>query len=150
MQAAGLREGGNPWLLRLERAGSQYRAVLKTGDPASARDRMQLRTQVAALALAHDRGLPVPRVIAADLAGRQAGMLAMMTSVLPGSSTIPRTMPAGRARSLGAVAAVALTPRPDLPVPSGATVLVHGACGRATRCGPQTCAPVRSTGMPPA
>lgn len=164
-QAAGLREGGNPWLLRLERAGSQYRVVLKTGDPASARDRMQLRTQVAALALAHDRGLPVPRVIAADLAGRQAGVLAMVTSVLPGSSTIPETMPAGRARSLGSVAAaihaVALTPRPDLPlrtrplsdmdfvawrrsvgttpllaraeqqvselpVPSGATVLVHG------------------------
>ena len=98
-RAAGLRAGGNPWLLRLERAGRQYRAVLKTGDPASARDRMQLRTQVAALALARDRGLPVPRVIAADLAGRQAGMLAMVTSVLPGSSTIPQTMPAGRARS---------------------------------------------------
>jgi hypothetical protein len=36
-RAAGLREGGNPWLLRLERAGTRYRAVLKTGDPASAR-----------------------------------------------------------------------------------------------------------------
>ena len=57
-QAAGLREGGNPWLLRLERAGKGYRAVVKTGDPARARDRMQLRTQVAALALARDRGLP--------------------------------------------------------------------------------------------
>ena len=164
-QAAGLRDGGNPWLLRLERAGKGYRVVLKTGDPASPRDRMQLRTQVAALALAHDRGLPAPRVIAADLAGHQAGMLAMLTSVLPGSTTIPREMTAGRARSLGTVAAaihaVALTPRPDLPartrplpdmdfaawrrsagttplltraeqrlselpVPSGATVLVHG------------------------
>jgi hypothetical protein len=94
-QAAGLREGANPWLLRLERAGNRYRAVLKTGDPASARDRMQLRTQVAALALAHDRSLPVPRVIAADLAGRQAGVLAVLTSVLPGSSTIPRRCPPG-------------------------------------------------------
>ena len=118
-QAAGLREGGNPWLLRLERAGKGYRAVVKTGDPASARDRMQLRTQVAALALARDRGLLVPRVIAADLSGSQAGVLALVTSVLPGSSAIPRTMPAGRARRLGAAAAaihaVALTPRPDLP-----------------------------------
>jgi aminoglycoside phosphotransferase len=118
-QAAGLREGGNPWLLRLERAGKGYRAVVKTGDPASARDRMQLRTQVAALALARDRGLPVPRVIAADLSGSQAGVLALVTSVLPGSSAIPRTMPAGRARQLGAAAAaihaVALTPRPGLP-----------------------------------
>jgi aminoglycoside phosphotransferase (APT) family kinase protein len=164
-RAAGLREGGNPWLLRLERAGNRYRAVLKTGDPASARDRMQLRTPVAALALAHEHSLPVPRVIAADLAGSQAGVLAMLTSVLPGSSTIPRTMPAGRARQLGEVAAaihaIALIPQPDLPrrtrplpdmdfaawrrsagttalldraerqiselpVPAGATVLVHG------------------------
>lgn len=141
---------------------------------------MQLRTQVAALALACDRGLPAPRVIAADLAGTQAGALAMVTSVLPGSSTIPRAMPAGRPRALGAVAAaihaVALTPQPDLPlrtrpladmdfaawrrsagttlllaraeqqvselpVPGGATVLVHGTCGRATRSGPTACAP---------
>ena len=110
-------------------------------------------------------GLPAPRVIAADLAGTQAGALAMVTSVLPGSSTIPRAMPAGRARALGVVAAaihaVTLTPQPDLPlrtrpladmdfaawrrsagttpllaraeqqlselpVPGGATVLVHG------------------------
>ena len=97
-QAAGLREGGNPWLLRLERAGKGYRAVLKTGDPASARDRTQLRTQVAALALARDRGLPVPRVIAADLVGSRAGVLAMLTSVLPGSSAISgRCPPGGRA-----------------------------------------------------
>jgi aminoglycoside phosphotransferase (APT) family kinase protein len=118
--AAGLREGGNPWLLRLERAGKGYQVVLKTGDPARPRDRMQLRTQVAALTLAHDHSLPVPDLIAADLVGSQAGVLAMVTSVLPGSSTIPREMPAGRARSLGAVAAaihaVALTPRPDLPI----------------------------------
>ncbi len=59
-------------------------------------------------------------MIAADLAGSQAGALAIVTSALPGSSTIPRAMPAGRARSLGAVAAVihavALAPQPDLPV----------------------------------
>jgi aminoglycoside phosphotransferase (APT) family kinase protein len=119
-QAAGLREGGNPWLLRLERGGKRYQAVLKTGDPASGRDRMQLRTQVAALSLARDRGLPVPRVIAADLAGGQAGVVAVVTSVLAGSSAIPRMMPARRARQLGAVAAaihaVALAPRPDLPL----------------------------------
>lgn len=119
-QVAGLREGGNPWLLRLERGGRRYRAVLKTGDAAGGRDRMQLRTQVAALAVARDHGLPVPRVIAADLAGSQAGALAVLTSVLAGSTAIPRTMPAGRARQLGAVAAaihaVAMTPRPDLPL----------------------------------
>jgi aminoglycoside phosphotransferase (APT) family kinase protein len=118
-QVTGLRDSGNPWLLRLERAGRQYQAVLKTGDPVDARDRMQLRTQVAALAIAHDRDLPAPRVIAADLSGSQAGALAMVTSVLPGSTAIPRTMSAGRARSLGALAAaihaVTLTPQPELP-----------------------------------
>jgi len=49
---AGLREGANPWLLRLEHAGQAYRVILKTGDPASGRDRRQLSTQVAALPLA--------------------------------------------------------------------------------------------------
>ena len=116
--AAGLREGGNPWLLRLERGGRRYRAVLKTGDPASGRDRMQLRTQVAALSLAGDHGLTVPRVLAADLSGDQAGALAVVTSVLAGSTAIPRTMSARRARQLGAVAAaihaVPLVPGPDL------------------------------------
>jgi aminoglycoside phosphotransferase (APT) family kinase protein len=161
----GLRQGGNPWLLRLERAGREYRAFLKTGDPASRRDRMQLSTQVAALAVAAEHGLPAPRLIAADLAAGEAGALAMVTTVLAGDSVIPRTPPAGRLRGLGAAAAavhgVALAPRPDLPrrartlpdvdfaawrrsagttpllaraeevvaglpVPGGATVLVHG------------------------
>ena len=63
---AGLREGANPWLLRLEHAGQAYRVILKTGDPASGRDRRQLSTQVAALALAHDQGLAAPRLIALD------------------------------------------------------------------------------------
>lgn len=117
----GLHAGGNPWLLLLERDGNRtYRAVLKTGDAASTRDRMQLRTQVAALALAQQHGLAAPRVIAADLAAREAGVMAMVTTVLPGSTMIPPTMPAGRARRLGAVAAaihaVALAPQPDLPL----------------------------------
>jgi aminoglycoside phosphotransferase (APT) family kinase protein len=81
---------------------------------------MQLRTPVAALALAQDRGLPVPRLIAADLDGSQVGMLAMVTSVLPGSSAIPRVMPAMRARQLGEIAAkihaVDLAPQPELPL----------------------------------
>ena len=80
---------------------------------------MQLRTQVAALALARDRGLPVPRMIAADLSGSQAGVLALVTSVLPGSSAIPGRCPPGGhaswARRRSAIHAVALTPRPDLP-----------------------------------
>lgn len=60
-------------MLRLERAEKTYRAVLKTGDAASAQDRMQLRTHVAALALAQQHGLAAPRVITADLAASEAG-----------------------------------------------------------------------------
>jgi aminoglycoside phosphotransferase (APT) family kinase protein len=118
-QAAGLRDGGNPWLLRPGRAGKEHRVVPKTGDPASARDQTQLRTQVAALAPAQDRSLPAPRVIAADPAGHQPGALAMVTSVLPGSSTIPQTMPAGRTAPPGvaaaAIHAAAPAPQPDRP-----------------------------------
>lgn len=77
----------------LHRAGRDYQAVLKTGDPASARDRMQLHTEVAALALARHRSPPAPRVIATDLTGSHAGALAMVISVLPGGSLIPRRMP---------------------------------------------------------
>ena len=103
MQAAGLREGGNPWLLRLERAGEGIPwGRGEDRDPPVPGDRMQLRTQVAALALARDRGLPMPRVIAVDLSGSQAGVLALVTSVLPGSSAIPgRCPPGGRAPGRG-------------------------------------------------
>jgi Phosphotransferase enzyme family len=105
-RAAGLREGGNPWLLRLERAGTRYRAVLKTGDPASARDRRQLRTQVAALALAHEHSLPVPRVINFAAWRRSAGTTALLDRA---------------ERQIS-----------ERPVPAGATVLVHGDLWQGT------------------
>ncbi len=116
----GLREGGNPWLLRLERSGTAYRAIVKTGDPATAQQRKQLSTQVAALAVAEHHVVAAPRVIAADLTASEAGELALVTTVLPGRSTIPPTMPAGRARRLGAMAATLHAG--ELPAPGGTTV----------------------------
>jgi len=92
---------------------------VKTGDPATAQQRKQLSTQVAALAVAEHHVVAAPRVIAADLTASEAGELALVTTVLPGRSTIPPTMPAGRARRLGAMAAtlhaVPLAPQPGLP-----------------------------------
>jgi len=113
-----MRAGGNPWLLRLADADGTYEVVLKTGDVTTDLDRRQLITTVAALELAADHALPAPRLIAADLDGSAAGTMAVLMTVLPGSSKIPRVASAARLRALGAVAGalqrVALAPRPGL------------------------------------
>ena len=113
-----MRAGGNPWLLRLAGAGSTCEVVLKTGDAAADLDHRQLLTTVAALELAAGHALPAPRLIAADLDGGAAGTVAVLMTVLAGSSKIPRVASAGRLRALGAtagaLASVALAPRPGL------------------------------------
>ena len=113
-----MRAGGNPWVLRLAGAGSTCEVVLKTGDAAADLDRRQLLTTVAALELAAGHALPAPRLIAADLDGSAAGAVAVLMTVLAGSSKIPRVAWAGRLRALGAaagaLASVALAPRPGL------------------------------------
>jgi len=117
VSSTGLRAGGNPWLLRLAGAGSTSEVVLKTGDPLFSPGR-QLRTTVAALELAADHAVAAPRLIAADLDGSAAGTMAVLMTVLPGSSKIPRAASAARLRALGATAGalrhVALAPRPGL------------------------------------
>jgi hypothetical protein len=84
-----MRAGGNPWLLRLAGAGSTCEVVLKTGDAAADLDRRQLLTTVAALELAAGHALPAPRLIAADLDGSAAGAVAVLMTVLAGSSKDP-------------------------------------------------------------
>ncbi|HXB49360.1 MAG TPA: aminoglycoside phosphotransferase family protein [Streptosporangiaceae bacterium] len=118
VSARGMRAGGNPWLLRLADADGTDEVVLKTGDVTTDLDRRQLITTVAALELAACHALPAPRLIAADLDGGAAGTMAVLMTVLPGSSQIPRVASAARLRALGAVAGalqrVALAPRPGL------------------------------------
>jgi aminoglycoside phosphotransferase (APT) family kinase protein len=113
-----MRAGGNPWLLRLAGADSTCEVVLKTGDATADLDRRQLLTTVAALELAAGNALPAPRLIAADLGGSAAGTVAVLMTVLAGSSKIPRVASARRLRALGAaagaLASVALAPRPGL------------------------------------
>jgi aminoglycoside phosphotransferase (APT) family kinase protein len=92
----GLREGGAPWLLRAADGGE---LVLRTGGPGQ---RTSLATEVAALELAGAAGLPVPRLVAADL---DSDKLAVLVTALPGSSRITGPPSAGRLRALGAVAA---------------------------------------------
>ncbi len=118
VSATGMRAGGNPWRLRLANAGATSEVVLKTGDVTADLDCQQLITTVAALQLAAEHGLPAPRLIAADLDGGAAGTLAVLMTVLPGSTKIPRVASTTRLRALGAAAGalqrVALAPRPGL------------------------------------
>jgi aminoglycoside phosphotransferase (APT) family kinase protein len=90
------------------------------GEVTSAQQRGQFAAAFAALVLAEDVGVPAPRLIAADADGGMLGVMAILTTVLAGSSTIPRTVSAGRLRRLGAAAAavhaVPLSPRAGLPL----------------------------------
>jgi aminoglycoside phosphotransferase (APT) family kinase protein len=111
-EVRGLRDGGSPWLLRLDRGGGRG-VVLRVGDDG---DRAALRTEVAALELAAAHGLPAPRLLAAEVVGDRPVVL---VEQVPGSSAIPAERPPERLRALGGAAAalhaVALAPGPDLP-----------------------------------
>src|SRR5262245_1492098 len=112
-EVRGLRDGGSPWLLRLDRAGGGRGVVLRVGGDG---DRAALRTEVAALELAARHGIPAPRLLAAEVAGDRPVVL---VEQVPGSSTIPADRPPERLRTLGRTAAalhaVALAPGPALP-----------------------------------
>jgi len=113
-EVRGLRDGGSPWLLRLRRGGRTRGVVLRVGhgkDGAAG-----LGTEVAALTLAAEHGLPAPRLLAADLAGDPPVVLVEQVA---GSSAIPPQRPPARLRALGRAAAalhaVAQAPTPTLP-----------------------------------
>jgi hypothetical protein len=117
---AGLREGANPWSLKFDPAGRVGAAVLRLGDPADPDHCGRFATEVAALRVARDHRLPAARLIAADLDGSAAGVLAVLTDLLPGHSRIPSVASTERLRGLGATAAalqeVPLAPRAALPL----------------------------------
>lgn len=116
----GLREGGNPWLLRFESAGRVGAAVLRLGDPSDPDHCQRFATEVAALRVAGDHQLPAATLIAADLDGAAARALAVLTTVLPGHSRIPSVASTERLQGLGATAAalqaVPMVPRAALPL----------------------------------
>ena len=115
-----MKEGANPWLLTFEPACRVQAAVLRLGDPADPGDRRRFATEVAALRVAGEHRLPAARLIATDLDGTETGVLAVLTTILPGDSKIPSVASTERLRSLGAAAAalqaVSLAPRPALPL----------------------------------
>lgn len=104
----GLREGGPPWLLTL---ADGTEVVLREGD------RSPLATEVAALRRLGPGGLPVPRLLAADLDGARPLVL---TTRLPGTSRTSASPSPDRLRALGAAAAlVHAAPAPDDPALPG-------------------------------
>lgn len=115
-----------PWLLHVEYGRGVVDVVLKTGpaDRAGVRRRMppevtrsSMATEAAAMVLAEEHRLPASRLLAVDLDGDGSGMLAVLSTAIPGQAKVP-----GRRslRRLGAAAArvhaVGLAPRPDLPL----------------------------------
>lgn len=105
-----LREGGAPWLLEFDDGRSGVLRVASSGS------RGALATEVAALEVAGAAGLPVPRVVGADLDGEVAeGSIAVLVTAVPGTSRVAAAPPAARFRRLGALAAaIAAVPLPPL------------------------------------
>jgi aminoglycoside phosphotransferase (APT) family kinase protein len=101
VERVGLREGKSPWLL-----------TFADGRQAVLRDLGPFETEIAALAVAGEHGVPAPRVLASGEGG-------ILLSVVPGSSKIPLTPEPGRLHALGvataAIHAVELAPSKDLP-----------------------------------
>lgn len=95
----GLNDGDAPWLLRF--AGDAPDAVLRVGDPTHSA--ALFATETTALRLLEGHGVPAPRLLGARPPG--ADQLALLTTVVPGSSTIPRHATTARLRNLGAAAA---------------------------------------------
>jgi len=82
----GLREGSNPWLLRMDDGRS---VVLRVGDPDDAEQRAGFGVEARLLEIAEQHGVPSARLIAHDPTGSEAGALTVLSTVVEGSSRIP-------------------------------------------------------------
>jgi aminoglycoside phosphotransferase (APT) family kinase protein len=112
-EVRGLRDGGSPWLVGLTRHGKARNVVLRVG---SDKYPSALATEVAALQLAAEHGIPAPRLLTADL---DHDPPLVLVEQLAGSSAIPVVRPSERLRVLGRTAAllhaIELEPTPELP-----------------------------------
>jgi aminoglycoside phosphotransferase (APT) family kinase protein len=125
----GLREGGSPWLLSVD--GDEV--VLRVGRSG---DAAPFATEVAALRLAAEAGVPAPSVLGHD-DGARHGVPLLLAERLSGSSRIPKECDADRLRALGAAAArlhaLPLRPSPALPTRDRPIGLVDFAMLRRER-----------------
>lgn len=110
---------GGPWRLDVAgRDGGEAALVLKAARPDPA-EGTRFATAAAALELAAAHDIAAPRPVAQDLTGEHS-WLALLTTLLPGTSSIAADITPARLRALGAAAArihlVPGTPSRELPV----------------------------------
>ncbi len=105
--------------MALDVAGRPVSVVIRTGDAESRVDRERFAVEAATLTIANHHRLPVPRLLAVDLDGASVGSLALVRSVVEGSSRIPRVASRDRLRALGAAAGLLqrVDVRPGIDVP---------------------------------
>ena len=109
-----------PWLLAIAHAGGTTAAVLR--EPTSRIWSPMIATGAAALEAAERYGLAAPRLMSADLPGEEAGAVATLETVVPGSTAWPRPSSSERLRAAGAALArvhrIAMAPTQPLPLRS--------------------------------
>jgi aminoglycoside phosphotransferase (APT) family kinase protein len=109
---------GGPWLLSAAVGEHETALVLKAGEP-GAGARRRFATAAAALQVAADNAVPAPLPVALD-ADAACGWHVLLTTAVPGSSSIAASITSARLRTLGREAArlhlVAGTPTAELPV----------------------------------
>ena len=105
VEAKGSHGGGSPWLLRFDVHDGSVAMILRTVKSpvrsATSRSRPVPRRFRSRSTWVY----PVPRLVASDMTGAEAGEPASLETVLPGSSAIPVHARADRLRSMGAAIA---------------------------------------------
>jgi aminoglycoside phosphotransferase len=113
-----LRRGGCVWRLRIDSVGAISNVVLKCGSSADWRE--AYACEAAALEVAHEHHLPVPRLLGVDLEATGEDPVALLMTWVQGSSTVPRIASVERLLSLGRLAGmlqrIALEPSSNLPL----------------------------------
>lgn len=115
-------DGSSPWRLQVVTRDGTREAILRAAQDQAPWWRLMIGTGSAALRVAEHHGLAAPRLLACDLDGNEAGILASLETVFAGDSGWPwpeETSPE-RLRSAGAAIArvhrVPLHPRDELPL----------------------------------
>ena len=112
-----LRRRTGPWRVRVSSGGSVVDAVLKAGPAVDWRESYDC--EIAALELAAEHGVPVPRVLGSRLDASGENWVALLLSWLDASGAIPQRASRDRLRTLGRTAArlhaVPLAPSARLP-----------------------------------
>jgi hypothetical protein len=95
-----LHGGESPWRVDLKSAsGLRFAVVFRS--PSSRIGPEMIATNAAALSIAEQHGLPAPRLLGADLDGRDAGLPASVESIVEGTSAWPADCRVGLLRAAG-------------------------------------------------